>query len=264
MVGGSRGRRWMLTLLVAFSTMLSTSLVVEVCSYAQNRGTVDDDIRRNARLIEDFHKVFYKTEPFLHTRFLGIEAEQYPSDNWVMQEIIFETKPDYIIETGTAYGGTTLFYAVILAQVNPRGRIITIDINGKVRDRVQAAEKFPVWKERVELVVGNSTDSELVKKIAAKIRGMKTLVTLDSDHRKEHVLKELELYSPLVPLGGYLVVQDTHLSGHPVNHMSAPKNAGPFEAVQEFLAKNREFVIDKSREKYLVSQYLSGFLKRVK
>jgi cephalosporin hydroxylase len=198
-----------------------------------------------------------------NAKFLGIETEQYPSDNWVMQEIIFETKPDYIIETGTAYGGTTLFYAVIMAQVNPQGKIITIDIGRKVRETIREVETFPVWKERVQFISGSSVDPELVKKIALEVRGKKVLITLDSDHRKQHVLKELELYSPLVPVGGYLVVQDTHLGGHPVNHVSAPKGAGPFEAVEEFLKHNKQFVPDKSREKYLITQYPSGFLKRV-
>jgi cephalosporin hydroxylase len=229
-------------------------------SGAQDKQAREDELLREASTIDHFHEIFYKTQPYLHTKFLGIESAQYPSDNWVMQEIISEGKPDYIIETGTARGGTTLFYAVIMAQANPRGKIITIDTSR----RMEEAERFPVWKERVEVLTGSSVDPELVKKIAREVRGKRTLVTLDSDHRKEHVLKELELYSPLVPVGGYLVVQDTHLGGHPVNHASAPQGAGPFEAVEEFLKKNRQFVPDKSREKYLITQYPSGFLKRVK
>jgi cephalosporin hydroxylase len=96
------------------------------------------------------------------------------------------------------------------------------------------------------------------------VNGRKVLVTLDSEHTKEHVLKELQLYSTLVSLDSYIVVQDTHLNGHPVPWPRLEKTGGPWEAVEEFLKTNKNFEVDRTREKHLATQNPGGFLKRVK
>ncbi|UCC94732.1 MAG: class I SAM-dependent methyltransferase, partial [Candidatus Omnitrophota bacterium] len=156
------------------------------------------------KIIEKFHKIYYSTKPY-HTYYLGIPSMQYPNDNWVMQEIISEIKPDLIIETGTSNGGTSLFYATILEKVNEKGKVITVDIenhNPKVF-------KFKTWRERVEFIKGNSVSPEVTNAIAKQVKNRKVLVTLDSCHSKDHVLKELKLYSPFVSLNSYIVVQDT-------------------------------------------------------
>jgi len=214
------------------------------------------------KTIERFSQIFYATRPYSNTYFLGIQSGQYPTDNWVMQEIIAEIKPDYIIETGTALGGTALFYAMLLENVNENGKVITIDIAPDMPD--PRTEGFKAWQERVEFIRANCVSLNLVNRLAQRVRGHKVLVSLDSAHTRKHVLKELKMYSPLVSVGSYIVVSDTHLGGHPNNHPSARKGQGPWEAVHAFLMTNKSFEIDHSREKYLVTQSPSGFLKRVR
>jgi len=208
-------------------------------------------------VIERFHKIYYNRRVYLNTYYLGVVSVQYPADNWVMQEIISEIKPDCIIETGTGFGGTVLFYATILEKVNENGKVITVDIN--LPDSTATA--FKIWKERVEFIKGSSVSPEIIAAIAERAKGRKVLITLDSDHSKEHVLKELKLYAPLVSLGSYLVVQDTHFNGHPIRRSPG---GDPWGAVEEFLKTNNNFAIDHSREKHIITQYPSGFLKRIK
>jgi cephalosporin hydroxylase len=187
---------------------------------------------------------------------MGIRAEQFPTDNWSMQEIMFEVKPDFIIETGTLYGSTSLYYATVLAQVNKDGKVLTVDID----PRVEEASKFDIFKERVEVLKGDSVSAEIINAIREKVQGKKVLVTLDSLHTKNHVLKELNLYSQFVSIGSYIVVQDTNMNGHPVLPNFGP---GPFEAVEDFLKTHKNFAIDHSREKFLLTDYPSGYLKRI-
>jgi cephalosporin hydroxylase len=208
-------------------------------------------------IVQEFQKLYHKNITF-DSHFLGVQSIQFPADNWVMQEIITETRPEVIIETGTAKGGTTLFYATILEQLKG-GRIITVDID----DHDPKVTEFAPWKERVQFIKGSSVAPEVFDQIKAQVQGRNVMVTLDSEHTKEHVLKELELYSTLVPVDGYLVVQDTHLNGHPVAWPRLEKTGGPMEAVQEFLKTNKNFEVDRSREKHLVTQNPSGFLRRM-
>lgn len=211
-------------------------------------------------IVEQF-QILYHTSERLRTTFLGIASLQYPTDNWVMQEIISEIKPDFIVETGTNAGGTALFYASVLEKVNDRGKVITVD----VQEPDPRVFTMPLWKERVEFIRGSSVADDVVKKIASRIRGKKVVITFDSLHNKEHVLKEMQRYSELVSLNSYMVVQDTDLMGHPIplRVYSHEGEEGPWEAVQEFLASNKNFVVDKSRERFLLTNHPSGFLKRV-
>jgi cephalosporin hydroxylase len=212
-------------------------------------------------IVEEFQKVYFAEER-LKTTFLGIASLQYPTDNWTMQEIISEIKPDVVVETGTNAGGTALFYATILERVNDQGRVITVD----VAEQDPRVVQLPIWQQRVEAIRGSSVSDDVLEKIRARVRGLKVLVTLDSLHTKEHVLKEMQLYSPLVSLNSYLVVQDTQLMGHPIplRMYTHEGHEGPFEAVQEFLAGNKNFVVDRQRERFLLTANPSGFLKRVK
>jgi cephalosporin hydroxylase len=204
-----------------------------------------------------FQEVYYDSQVWVTTKWLGVPSEQAPTDNWNMQQLIVELQPDYIIETGTWYGGTTLFYAEVLSYVNPQGKVITIDIE----PRVEQASKLPIWKQRVEMIVGSSIDPKVTDHVAQEVLGKKVLITLDSLHTREHVLKEMEIYSKLVTPGSYLVVQDTNINGNPVNPGFGP---GPHEAVQEFLQTHDNFVADLSREKFLLTFYPGGWLKRVR
>ncbi len=209
--------------------------------------------------IEIINRIYWRNMVVGKTKWLGVESVQYPTDNWAVQEMISEIKPDFIVETGTAYGGTALFYATVLEKVNPNGKVITVDIELKVEE----ANKFKIFQERVEVIKGDSVSAEVVDAIGKRVKNCKVLVSLDSLHTKEHVLKELNLYSKFVSVDSYIVVNDTSWSGRR-NSMFFIKGGGPREAVEEFLKNNKNFKIDRSREKYFITQYPSGYLKRIK
>jgi cephalosporin hydroxylase len=116
-------------------------------------------------------------------------------------------------------------------------------------------------QERVDFLIGSSTDPGIVAEVGRRVKGKSVLVILDSDHRKDHVLKELNSYADFVNLGSYIIVQDTDTNGHPVLKGYGP---GPMEAVEEFLATNDDFVPDRSRERLLLTLHPKGYLKRVK
>jgi cephalosporin hydroxylase len=189
---------------------------------------------------------------------------------WVTQEIIYETKPDVILDIGTHRGGSAALWAVILEHVSPDGRVISIDIE----DQVTKAKELPIVQRSVDFLVGSSTAPEIIAEVKTRVAGRKVLAILDSLHTKDHVLAELEAYAPLIPVGGYIIVQDTLVDrDDPVWRRAIQTRAwsrgikpgsGPGAAVQAFLSGRDDFVIDKSRERYLVTNNWNGFLKRVK
>ncbi len=218
-----------------------------------------DENLSDKEIIKRFNKIFYYSYAWRkdNPKWLGVPSLQNPCDNWVIQEIICEVKPDFIVETGTFMGGTALFYATVLEKVNKNGKIITVDI----KPQVEEAAKVDIFRERVEVIKGDSVSPEVINAIAKKVKGHKTLVVLDSCHEKEHVLKELKMYSNFVSLNSYIVVQDTHIDGRPTLPGFGP---GPMEAVEEFLKTTKDFKIDYDREKFLLTFCPSGFLKRIK
>ena len=182
------------------------------------------------------------------TRWLGVGAGKCPMDLWIFQEIIFDVKPDTIIECGTGGGGSTLFMASICDLIG-KGKIITIDV---------AANPDRPMHERIYYHLGSSVHPatvDLVKRMAEGI----VLVDLDSAHDTPHVLKEMELYAPLVTPGSYLIVEDTNVApdicpGH---------GPGPREAVEAFLKGNKSFVPDRQREKLFLTFNPGGYLRRI-
>lgn len=215
------------------------------------------------KIIKYFTNLYYHRKLWLKARWMGIKILQNPCDIFSLQEIIYETKPDLIVETGTGEGGTSMFFAMMLDQISPRGRVVTIDIKPKVYE----ASKFRIFEDKVVLIEGDSISQEVLEDVLKNIsKGEKVMVTLDSLHTKEHVLKELRLYSKIVTVGQYLVVQDTILNSHPVYYSNDfhPLGHGPIEALEEFLKENSDFEVDHSREKFLLTFFPSGYLKRVK
>ena len=210
------------------------------------------------KVVDPYHLAFYSSlNTWRVNEWLGILTEQNPNDVWITQEIIVETHPDFIIETGTLCGGSAALWATILEQVNPEGRIITIDIT----DQAQQARRLPIVQKHVDFLYGSSTAIRVVNDVKNRVEGKKVLVILDSDHRKQHVLNELAAYAPLVTVGSYLIVQDTNVNGHPVDRSFGP---GPMEALAEFLAANRNFVSDKGRERLMFTMHPNGYLKRIR
>lgn len=245
--------KFLLPPLLFMTTMAATPGVSEE---APRRAPGPDPARMQA-VVNAYHQIFYGLpQTWQENTWMGIETQQNPNDAWVTQEIISEQKPDFIIEAGSMMGGSALMWAMMQEQVNPDGRVITIDI----KDRTAAAQKVPAWK-KVDFRLGSSTDPKIVEEIRERVKGKNVLVILDSAHDKEHVLAELDAYWNMVPVGGYLIVQDTNLNGHPVAPSYGP---GPWEALEEFLSKNDHFAIDHHRERLLFTMHPNGYLKRVR
>ncbi len=215
------------------------------------------DVDKVGNIIDEFHKLYYYSScmggTWKDTKWLGIPIQKNPLDCWIYQELLYSIRPDIIIETGTKVGGSTLFFASICDLID-NGRIITIDI-----DRV---ENLPIH-ERITYLQGNSTDDYIIDFINNRIKNKKVLVILDSDHSKEHVLKELKIYSKMVSVDSYLIVEDSNISGFPVHGI---EGQGPLEAIFEFMNSDNNigFKIDKTMEKFYFSFNPYGFLRRVK
>lgn len=218
----------------------------------------DDEARREAKLLNAFHEIFYakKGQTWLANHWLGIQTSQNPNDAWITQEILVEQKPDFMVEAGTKNGGSALIWAMILREVNPDSRVITIDIV----DKTAKARELPLFKERVDFLLGSSTDPKILAEVSRRVAGKRVVVLLDSDHSKKHALAEMQAYAPIVTPGSYMIVQDGILSGHPVKDEMA---GGPWEAIDEFLAFNRDFQSDRSRERLMFTYCPRGYLKRI-
>lgn len=197
---------------------------------------------------------------------LGRPIIQYPQDMIAMQEIIWKVNPDLIIETGVAHGGSLIFYASLLELMGGDGRVVGIDIDIREHNRKEI-ENHPMYK-RIDLLEGSSTDEHIVDKVKDLCRNkQRVLVSLDSNHTHEHVLAELQLYSPFVTKGSYLVVFDTVVEDMPEDFFpDRPwgKGDNPKTAVWEFLKTNKRFVIDKEMEhKLMITVAPDGYLKCV-
>ena len=209
---------------------------------------------------EDYHLWFEQNRIWEKCRWLGMPAWKLPNDILILQEIIFDTQPDLIIETGTAHGGSALFYASILELLG-HGNVITVEKNPQKRDLPLVTNIRRIIYDRIHFVDGDSIDDKTFKRIAFLAMSKKVMVILDSDHRKEHVLNEMELYGKLVSKDCYMVVEDTHSNGHPIPWEYGD---GPWEAVEEYLKTHDEFVVDETREKFGMSFNINGHLLRVK
>lgn len=209
-------------------------------------------------VIKKFTKIYCDSKVQSKTKWFGIHIIQNPCDMWAIQELIYEIKPDFIIETGTLWGGSALFFAYILRDVNKNGKVITVDIV----DRTEEVSNLQFFRDKVEFILGDSVSKEVIDKVEERIKGAsKVIVTLDLDHSKEHVFKELKLYSRFVSVGSYIVVQDTHLDGW---RISKKFKIGPMAAVNEFLKTNKNFYSDRYWEKFLLTWYPCGYLKRIR
>ena len=150
------------------------------------------------QVIRRFHEIFYgDKDTWPKNTWFGIPTMQNPMDAWITQEIIVQERPDFLVECGALFGGSAALWATILEQVNPNARVITIDIE----DRLQEARKLPIIQRRVDFILGSSTDPA-----TERVKGKKVVVLLDSDHSAPHVLRELEMYAPLVNVGSYIIV----------------------------------------------------------
>jgi cephalosporin hydroxylase len=206
----------------------------------------------NREAIDRFHEVYYESGAQAWTTWLGTRTLKCPLDLWRYQEILFDRRPDVIVESGTAHGGSASFLARMCDLID-HGRVITIDW----RDR--GGPEHP----RIEYLLGSSTSPEIVEAVKERVQADEAvMVILDSAHTREHVLDELHAYGPIVTPNQYLVVEDTNVNGHPVRPDHGP---GPMEAVEEFLREDagREFAVDRECEKFLMTFNPGGYLLRL-
>lgn len=197
---------------------------------------------------------------------MGRPIIQYPQDMIAMQELIWQIKPDLIIETGIAHGGSIIFYASLLELIG-HGEVLGIDIDIREHNK-KKIEEHPMYK-RIHMLEGSSITEEMVKRVKPFTEGKQSvMVCLDSNHTHEHVLAELNLYAPFVTIGSYIVVFDTIVEDLPERYLpnrfwSIGNN--PKTAVYEFLKNNDDFEVDQTmNNKLLISVNPDGYLKRVK
>jgi len=212
------------------------------------------------KTVEDFHRLFYnqgamayasdERKTVLTATYRGYLVQKNPMDLWVYQEIIWETKPDLIVEMGTASGGTTLLLADLLDKTR-KGLVLSVDIDNRLA--------VVPMHHRITYMVGDSLSNSVYQVVKNHVfPGCTVMVILDDDHDFEHVRDELEIYSKLVSVGQYLIVEDTNVD------WPLGIGDGPGKAVHEFLEENDNFVADKSKEKFLLTWNPGGYLKRVK
>lgn len=223
---------------------------------------VEHDLTQDERrIVDEFHKLYYRRlhfrppdqQPSDRDTWLGHRVLKCPMDLMTYQEILFDTRPDVIVETGTFYGGSAFFLATMCELIG-RGRVITID--------TRPIPGNPMPKHAlIEYLYGPSQSPEILAAVKSRIaRHERSMVILDSDHRKNHVAAELRSFSPLVSTGCYLIVEDGNFNGHPIHPNFGP---GPMEAINEFISTTDQFVIDRSREKQLLTFNPSGYLLRL-
>lgn len=198
---------------------------------------------------------------------LGRPIIQFPTDMIAIQELIWKIKPDLIIETGIAHGGSIIFSASILELIGGDGEVIGIDIDIRNHNKVEI-EKHPMFK-RIKMVEGSSIDTKVVNEIKKMSKyKKKIMVFLDSCHTHEHVLNEIEIYSQFVSVDSYLIVFDTSvefISDELSNDRPWGVGNNPWTATQEFIKKNDHFIIDKKiQNKLLITAAIDGYLRRIK
>lgn len=226
---------------------------------------IDKDKRLKSLALK-FYTGFTKYNYQYNFNWLWRPIIQIPQDIVAMQEVIWEVKPDLIIETGIAHGGSLIFYASMLELIG-KGEILGIDIDIRKHNR-KKIEKHKMFK-RIKMIEGSSIDKKVIKKVVSIVKKhKKIMVCLDSLHTHKHVLEELNLYSRFVSPGSYLIVFDTIIEYMPKGFFKDrpwDKGSNPATAVKAFLKKNKNFIVDgKIENKLLITAAPGGFLKRIK
>lgn len=198
---------------------------------------------------------------------MGRPIIQFPPDITALQEIIWSTTPDLIVETGIAHGGSTVFFASMLELLGGDGHVVGVDIEIRPANRT-ALEEHPMFR-RITLLEGSSTDEAIADKVRELASNRtRVMVILDSMHTHDHVRRELDLYAPLVTNGNYLVVFDTVIEDLPEDAFPDrpwSRTDNPKTAVRAFLGETDRFVVDHElEEKLLITAAPEGYLRCVK
>lgn len=207
-------------------------------------------------VVDAFHHLYYSSwqqgQPTIDVSWFGWRTLKCPLDLWIYQELIVADRPDVIIECGTRYGGSAAYLACLFDLLG-EGRVISIDID---TDPALNRPQHP----RITYVAGSSIAPEVVEPIKAEVAGKRVMVILDSDHSEAHVLAELRVWNSVVPIGGWLIVEDTNVNGHPTHPGHGP---GPMEAVERFLSEQPAFVADPACERFRMTLNPRGYLRRI-
>jgi len=211
--------------------------------------------RRRFRMrLDQWLEYHQKNIAFKECYWMGHRAQKNPMDAWIYQEIIYEVKPEVIVEIGSCEGGSTLYLAHLLDIVG-QGKVISVDI-----DR----SKFSVKHDRIIEITGDCSSDEVIKKVAGLCAGKRTLIIHDGDHSESAVYRDLGLYADLVSLGSYLIVEDGIMDLFKPWSVFGTLKPGPLPAIERFIKNNPDFAIDEGRERYLMTYNPKGFLKRIK
>lgn len=207
-------------------------------------------------VIDAFQVVWRRCGQLGRMTYRGAPILKNPVDLFAYQQIVFETRPAIIIETGTAHGGSALYLRDLCQTFNRQAEVLTIDIT-EPADLLPRTIDSP-WHWLVAMQ-GDSIAAETIHRVKRWAGDRKGMVVLDSDHAAKHVLTEMRLYQEFVAVGGYMIVEDTNINGHPIYPGYGP---GPWEAVEVFLEENPQWEVDTSRE-YLSTYNPRGYLKRL-
>lgn len=219
-----------------------------------SRQALDDYSLKRAFVVAQTEHTEYENQ------WLGVRLQQFPNDLQVYTHLLYSVKPDIIVETGTFHGGSALFLADVMEHINPDCEIVTVDITDEHINKTKAEGKWlPGLTDKITFIKGDSVGAETVAQVKEHVKGKKrVLVLLDSLHTKDHVLKELEAYSPMVSPGSYLLVNDTH---HDVLS-TAHAGEGPLAAAEIFASQDNDFEVLKDRPRYIISAMHHGIFKR--
>ncbi len=200
--------------------------------------------------------IFHQREiVFESVSWMGLKLWKNPLDAWIYQEILYEVQPDVVVEIGSRYGGSTKYFADLL-EIIGNGMVISID---------PYREEYALTHKRVLALTGKSADPDILAQVEERCHGKSVLVIQDGDHSKKQVLEDLDTYSRFVSLGSYFIVEDGIVDlFHSEDGLGFKEDEpGPLAAIEEFLGRHPEFIVDMSRERYILTYNPKGFLKRI-